>query len=55
MAIKKQITFEKDSRAIEWLLDLSRCFYIKSAKIKRIIRKNKWGEFENWRLIVEYE
>lgn len=53
--MRKQITFNDDSKAIEWLLDLSRCFYIKSAKIKGVIIKNRWGEFDRWRLIVEYE
>jgi len=37
--MKKQITFEnnsyeQDTRALEWLLNLSKCFKIKSVKMK---------------------
>ena len=52
--MRKQITFENDNKAIEWLLDLSKCFYIKSAKIKRIPNRKYKGCYD-WRLIVEYE
>jgi len=43
--VKKQITFEdrtylKDERAIEWLLNLSKCFFIKKAKITSYKRKD---------------
>ncbi len=56
MSRKKQMTFEKDSRATEWLSDLAKCFYIKSAKIKRVNYKDSWGcTCYKWRLVVEYE
>ena len=55
--MKKQITFEdrvylRDERAIEWLSNLAKCFFIKSVKLKSYKRKN--GN-NCTKVVVEYE
>lgn len=57
---KTQTTFYgegKDTRAIEFVLDLSKCFEIRTAKVRRIITPNKkWKYLDyKWRVEVEYE
>lgn len=44
--MRKQITFEgnynQDTRGIEWLLDLSRCFNIKKIKMRSYRKETKY-------------
>ena len=53
----KQLTFygeDRDTRAIEWLLNLSKCFQIRKAIIKKNPRKfNDWTE-DRWVVKVWY-
>ena len=58
--MKKQITFISDyadSKAIDWLKNLSECFNIKSAKITEIKQKriNYWRGKKKFRLEVTYD
>jgi len=57
--MKKQITFygsNSDSFALEWLNNLSRCFTIKKALIKKIEISRKYGPKElRFRVNVEFE
>lgn len=53
--MKKQITFEKEDYCIDWISNLSKCFEIKSCKIKRVKRKHWAGDYFVWRMIIDYE
>jgi hypothetical protein len=55
----KEITFEgnytQDSRAIEWLLNLSKCFEIKKVELKSYISETKYTHKFKTKIKVRYE
>ena len=58
--VKKTKTFEgryspTDSEAIEWLLNLSKCFYIKKATLKSYITKTAYTKRYKCKVNVQYE
>lgn len=57
--MKKEITFEgdylQDSKAIEWLSNLEKCFMIKKASIKSYTKETKYTKKHATKVIVEYD
>ena len=53
--MKKQKTFEYQSGAIEWLLNISKCFEITSAKVIRKEYRTRWNvKIYKWMVEVNY-
>jgi hypothetical protein len=58
--MKKQITFEsrystQEGNALDWLRNLSRCFFIKKIKMRSYERITKWDKKYCTQVEVEYE
>lgn len=57
--IRKSLTFQgnslQDTRALEWLLNLSKCFEIKSVKIRSYKTETKYTSKNKCKVEVSYE
>lgn len=58
--MKKQITFEdesysRDTKALEWLLNLSKCFVIRSVKLRSYVKETKYTRRYCTQVEVRYD
>lgn len=58
--IEKEVTFEseygqRDTQAIQWLLDLAKCFTIRSASLKTYIVETKYTKKYRCKLKVRFD
>ena len=57
--MKKEITFEgnytQDTRAAEWLLNLSKCFEIKRATLNSYTKETKYTRKHCCKVVVRYD